>query len=298
MQSMEPMAAQRATVRWPWLAMWIAATVVVALSVHVVMFDGLHVPHPENAKVPPFAIYLNTVLSMAAAITVYRLARDRFAGWSFPVRCLVLSGLFAMLAEALFRNFIMDGVVSHAWLYCLVENLASPIEYLVTGVLVVAIAPWLGSWWKNAAAALVTTAVTTFLINPPINAGFAKLVASFEYLDSGNIYNPPYGWQVDVPSYLTFLEPVIASFAICALVWDKLSDRPLRRLAEFIVLIMAMKGSILPVLLYSFFQKASLTASFLSESQFGLEILVMAAMTAAGWRLSRRRTSAADSGAQ
>jgi hypothetical protein len=48
MQSMEPMAAQRATVRWPWLAMWIAATVVVALSVHVVMFDGLHVPHPER----------------------------------------------------------------------------------------------------------------------------------------------------------------------------------------------------------------------------------------------------------
>ena len=58
---------------------------------------------------------------------------------------------------------------------------------------------------------------------------------------------------------------------------------------QFILLIMAMKGSILPTLVYSFYQRGRLPAAFLSESQFGLEVLVMAFLTAYGWQWSRIR---------
>jgi len=284
-----PAAPHRLNVSWLWLAIWIVATVAVSLSIHVVMLDGLHIPHPDNTHIPMPAIFLNDALSLTAAILVYRLGRERFAAWVFPIRCLVLGALYAMLAEALLRGFIMDGVVSHDWLYCLVENLARPVDYMIVAVLVVGLAPWLTSGWRIGLGALAIVAVTRFVIDPPIDAAFAKWVASLEYLDTGNLYNPPYGWQVIVPSYLTFLEPVVAAFAIAALVWDQLSARPVWRAGQFVLLIMAMKGSIAPTLIYSFFQHASPPAAILSESQFGMEILVMAAMTAVGWRFSQPR---------
>jgi hypothetical protein len=48
-----------------------------------------------------------------------------------------------------------------------------------------------------------------------------------------------------------------------------------------------MKRSIVPTLLYSFYQPRPLPAAILSESQFALEVLVMALLTSLGWQYSR-----------
>ena len=257
------------------------------------MLDVLGIPHPDIARVSRRAIFLNTALSVVATFLFYRLAAPTFVRWSLAVRCLLLTAVYAMLSEALFRNFIMDGVVSHAWRYCFVENLARPIEYLITCCLIVRLSTRLRSTPAIILAGIAIATAMFFLINPRIDSISDKLVASIEYLDTGNIYNPPYGWQVNVPSYLTFLEPVLASFAIAAFIWDKLSPRPILRTVQFALLVMAMKGSILPTLVYSFYQNIRLPAAVLSESQFGIEILVMALLTALGWRLSHRPSIAA-----
>ena len=52
---------------------------------------------------------------------------------------------------------------------------------------------------------------------------------------------------------------------------------------------MLMKGSVVPTLIYSFYQPLPLHAAILSESQFGLEILLMAFLTAIGWLYCARR---------
>ena len=278
------------TILWPRLALFVVLTTVLSLSVHVIMLDVLGIPHPDIARVSRRAIFLNTALSDVATFVFYRLAASTFARWSIAVRCLLLTAVYAMLSEALFRNFLMDGVVSHAWRYCFVENLARPIEYLITCCLIVLLATRLRSTSAIILAGIAVAVVMFFLINPYIDRVSDKLIASIEYLDTGNIYNPPYGWQVNVPSYLTFLEPVLASFAIVAFVWDKLSTQPILRTVQFALLVMAMKGSILPTLVYSFYQKSRLPAAVLSESQFGIEILVMALLTALSWRLSHRRS--------
>jgi hypothetical protein len=196
-----------------------------------------------------------------------------------------------MLGEALLRNFIMDVVVSHDWFYCLIENLARPIEYFIVGIMIVMVAPRLRAPWMVGAAGMMIAAVAMFAINPPVDGLFARLTASIEYLDTGNIYNPPYGRQVDVPSCLTWLEPVIAAYAIAALALDKLSPRPGWRLGQFVLLIMAMKRSLVPVILFSFYQPRPLQAAILSESQFTLEILALAVLTEIGWTRSTNPTA-------
>jgi hypothetical protein len=272
----------------PRLTLCIVLTTVLSLSVHVLMLDVLGIPHPSVENVPQFIVLINQALSITATILFYRLATPTFERFPMIGRCLLLTAIYAMLNEALLRSFIMDVVVSHDWIYCFVENLARPLEYLAVCSLIVAFAPRLKGAWAITAGGILIAALSMFAINPPIDRGFRALIDSLEYLDTGNIYNPPYGWQVNVPSYLTFLEPVIASYVIAALVLKRLSLTSTHQILLFVLLIMSMKRSIVPTLVYSFYQSRPMPAAILSESQFFLEILVMAFLTSLGWRLSRR----------
>lgn len=273
-------------VRWLRLFACMVATTVLSLSIHVLMFDVFGISHPDNSHLPAMAIVCNDALSFTAAIAFYQLAQDWLGRFPLIARCLTLTAIYSMLGEALLRNFIMDVVVSHDWVYCFVENLPRPTEYLITCSAIAIIAPYLKAPWTMAAGGFAIAAVALFAIYPPINHLFDRVLASIEYLDTGNIYNPPYDWHVDVPSYLTFLEPVSASFVIAASTFHNLSRQPWRRTVQFVALVMAMKGSIVPIALYSFYQHRSLAAAILSESQFTLEILAMAVLTAIGWQLS------------
>jgi hypothetical protein len=269
------------------LTLCIVLTTVLSLSVHVFMLDVLGIPHPSIKNVPQFIVLINQALSITATIFFYRLAKPSFERFSIIGRCLLLTLIYAMLNEALLRSFIMDVVVSHDWVYCFVKNLPRPLEYLAICCLIIIAAPRLKSVWAITAGGVIITALSAFAINPPIDRIFRVLVNSLEFLDTGNIYNPPYGWQVNVPSYLTFLEPVIAGYVIAALVLKRLSLKSTHQVGLFVLLIMSMKRSIVPTLVYSFYQSHPLPAAILSESQFFLEILVMALLTSLGWRFSR-----------
>ena len=276
-------------VHWPLL---VAATIfsgVAAMSVHVVMFDVLLVPHPEITSVPHAAIFANDALSLIATIWLCRLLQPELLGISFFWRCLLVAALYAMLGEALFRSFLMDGVVSNAWRFSFIENLTRPSEALVSCSLVVLVAPHLRRRWQVVVAGIAIAALAALVINPLLSGALDRLTASFEYLDTGNIYNPPYGWQVNVPSYLTFAEPVFACLLIAATAWRKLAGPLIARLALFTLTIMAIKGAIMPTLVYSFFQNLPLPRAIASESQFGLEILVLAMLSALSWHFSAPR---------
>jgi hypothetical protein len=269
------------------LALCILLTAVLSLSVHVLMLDVLGIPHPSTDGVPQLIVLINQAFSITATIIFYRLATPTFERFPVVGRCLVLTAIYAMLNEALLRGFIMDVVISHDWIYCFVQNLARPLEYLAVCSLIVVLAPRLKVGWAITGGGILIAAFSMFAINPPIDRGFRVLIDSLEYLDTGNIHNPPYGWQVNVPSYLTFLEPVIAGYVIAALVLKRFPAPSKRQIGLFVLLILSMKRSIVPTLLYSFYQPRPLPAAILSESQFALEVLVMALLTSLGWQYSR-----------
>jgi len=262
---------------------WLALIVGASLSVHVVMLDVLSIPHPTTDQVPDWTRLLNEVGSVLAAGVFYRLARASLRTQSITTHWLFLWVLFTMLHEALFRNFIMSGVVSHDWFYCLVANLPEPLVMLmVSGLVVVAAERFEGIPFT---ALLVSIGATAhYVFRPGVAAAFQPVIAHFEYLDTGNIYNPPYNWHVNVPSYLTFFEPAASAFAIAGLVWAALPRKSFTRTVTFVLLIVTLKGSLLPLLIYSFYQPRPLGAALLSESQFFLEVLLMAVLTAASWQ--------------
>ena len=276
------------SVHWPLLIGGMTVTAVVAMSVHVVMFDVFMVPHPQLSSVPRAAIFVSEALSLIATTWLCRVLQPGLLTVPLPLRCLLVAALYAMLGEALLRNFLMDGVVSNAWRFSLIENLTRPAEDLVACSLIVLLTPRVRSVWQVVALGVAIATVSALLINPALSGSLDRLTASFEYLDTGNIYNPPYGWQVNVPSYLTFAEPVLASFVIVALVWRKLAGSFTHRLVQFTLLIMAIKGAIVPTLVFSFFQNMPVFRGIVSESQFGLEIMVLGLLTGISWRFSTR----------
>jgi hypothetical protein len=270
------------------LTLCIVLTTVLSLSVHVLMLDVLGIPHPSTGGVPQPIVLINQALSIIATIIFYGRATPTLERFPILGRCLLLTAIYAMLNEALLRSFIMDVVVSHDWIYCFAENLAAPLKYFAVCSLIVGFAPRLKGGWAITGGGILIAALSMFAINPPIDRGFRVLIDSLEYLDTGNIYNLPYGWQVNVPSYLTFLEPVIAGYLIAALVLKRLAPTSHRQIWLFVLLILAMKRSIVPTLLYSFYQPRPFSAAILSESQFALEVLVLALLTSVGWRFSLR----------
>jgi hypothetical protein len=94
------------TILWWRLAPCIVLTAVLALSIHVVMLDVLAIPHPDVTRVSSRAVFANDALSVIATFMFYRLAKG-LAALPLVQRCLLLTAVYAMLKEALFRNFIM-----------------------------------------------------------------------------------------------------------------------------------------------------------------------------------------------
>ena len=38
---------------------------------------------------------------------------------------------------------------------------------------------------------------------------FRHILASIAYLNHEEVYKAPYGWQIEVPAYITYMEPVV-----------------------------------------------------------------------------------------
>ncbi len=106
-------------IRWPVLILGMGLTLVAALSVHVVMLQGLHVPFPNNTLVAWPPRYLNMALAMLAMILFNDVATPWMASRSWLSRTVLLFLVFSMLREELVRAVVMDGVTTTAWTFSL-----------------------------------------------------------------------------------------------------------------------------------------------------------------------------------
>ena len=269
----------------PRLIAGLAVAGVLGLSVHVIMLQVLHIPFPQDD--PPYWARLLNIAGMAIAVLIFLdLARPALEGRSFVARWLILAALLAMLRETV-RGAAMAGVVTTAWTFSLAQMLVPILLWLAIGLLCTAAAPWLRSLWSKVLGGLVIAAAALWL-SPAIGAALSPLFEALAPLAHPDVYELPYPWQVMIPAYLTYAEPVIACALIARLVWDRLPAPPAQRLALFVALILFMDTMVLRTFLFSFFSGGPLGAAMLSESQFMLEVLVLAALTGLTWAWSHR----------
>jgi hypothetical protein len=273
-------------VNWPRLIAGLAIAGIVSLSVHVIMLQGLHIPFPQDDP-PYWARLLNNACMIFAVFIFLDLARPALERRGFLTRWLILFALLAMLRETL-RGAVMGAVVTTAWTFSLVQLLVPLSLWLAIALMCTFAAPFLRPLWSKLVGAFAITAVALWL-SPIIGAAFSPLFERLAQLSHPDVYDLPYPWQVMIPAYLTFAEPVIACALIARLVWPRLPSPPALRLAAFVILILFMDTMVLRTFVFSFFIDAPIGTALLSESQFLLEFLTLATLTGLVWAGSHRR---------
>jgi hypothetical protein len=265
-------------------------TLIVSLSVHVFMLQVLRIPFPDFKGISVWAPLLNTTLAVFALIFVCAAAQTRIGRFSKATQCILVFLLYAMLKES-FRGILMNGFVTRGWAFATVAGLPGLGYTFLLSSLVVMLTPALRSVWLKAGGAVLLAGIAIFVVRPALGSIFAHVLKAVAHLEHPEIYSFPYGWQVLIPAYITYAEPVIACTSIAFLVWGRLSKKIGTRLLQFSLLILSIRGMLLPTFIYSFYSKAKLTTAMLSQSQFLFETLALAVLTAVVLQLAMIRPS-------
>lgn len=275
-------------ITWPKALLGMAITCIVSLSVHVVMLQVLNVPYPADYPTTGWPVFANLALTALALIYFYRLTTDDFARFSLPVRWLLVFILTAMLREALFRLPIMNAIATTAWIYSLVDSLPRLLILFLMSGLVVLAAPWLRQLWQMSLGAMLMASVLYFGAQPLIDKAFGYLLTSIAYLNHEEVYKVPYGWQIELPAYITYMEPVIACFVMVLLVWDRLEGSSFIKICQFTLLVLLINRTFIRPFVYVFYSKFTPMIALLSMGQFFLEALSLALLTVLTWRLCQK----------
>jgi hypothetical protein len=258
---------------------------IVSLSVHVFMLQVMHIPFPDFAGISVWAPLLNTALAVFALVVVCADAQPQIARFSKGTQCLVIFLLYAMLKET-FRGIVMNGVVTRGWGFDVVAGLPGLSYTFVISSVIVFLTPLLRNVWARVGGAVLLAGIAIFAVRPALSYIFAPALKAVAHLDHPEVYSFPYGWQVLIPAYITYVEPVVACMCVAFLVWGRMSAKTGIRIFQFSLLILSIRGMLLPTFVYSFYSKAKLSTAMLSESQFLFETLALAILTAVVWQIS------------
>jgi hypothetical protein len=268
------------------LAIGILFTSVAALSVHAVMLQVLHVPFPDLSAISPAYKFSIRVMATLGLIVFWQLAllkRHRSLVRQFAALFLFST----MLTENLFRAPFMDAYCTNAWIFIFVANIPKLLTMALAALMIVTAAPKLPLNWQKIAGALVITALGAFVTGPLFDKAMAPLMGAIAGLaPTGEWCALPYGANVLIPAYITFLEPALACLAGAALVWDQLSRSKGLRFAQFTVLILLIKNALITPFVYAVLSKGPFLSALASDGQFALEAMALALLTGITWEWS------------
>jgi hypothetical protein len=272
------------------------ATLVIALSVHVIMLQNLHVPYPHPSAEPPWIGFAKAVLAVGAVAGFYRLARPSLPS-SMVAQVLIVFALDAGLKESV-RLAIMSGLTTTAYAYSLLHALNGAMILLIRDLLVVALASFIKHSEILVPALVAIAAFVNFVLQPTIAHIFSTLSDALHLVEHAEVYTEPYGLGIEIPAYLTFAEPVVACMIMAVLVWPRLGGRSVPAFVRrFAILILLVRGTLAFMLLDSFLLPQPLWLASLSTGQFCFEPLTLAVLTALVWLRCNGRSRTVSTGA-
>ncbi len=263
-------------------------TLFISLSIHIVMLQVIGVGFPDHSPVPKIPKLLNTWFSILALFTFYYLAKEKLSKKSVAIQTLIVFAIYSMIKESLIRANVMEGVVTTAWLFPFIKSAPGLLNYLILALVVVLSNRFLYKKWQLLIASILATALYTSAVQPLMDAAFSPVIASYSYMAHEAIYQMPYGWQVMIPAYLTFAEPVFAAFLLLYFIWENIGVKNFHKIVLTSILISLLKGTLLPLFIYTPFMKSNLTSAIVSEAQFTLEFLALGILAALFWSWYRK----------
>lgn len=274
----------------PILLSGMLVTAILSLSIHVVMLQVLNIPYPSVKIHAPTADFLSkTVLSILAFIYLAQFAAPALARQSRAVQCGILFAIWMGLLETT-RGAFMEGYCTDAFTYAFATKIPELLPPLIVAAVVVSSSGWLDTAWKKVAAALALGALLKFVLVPLSAFALKAPLASLAFLaPQGEWCQLPYGLNVLIPAYLTFIEPTLACVTAAALVWPRLSGNITLRIVQFIVLIVSLNKILLASFVYMLYAHLPPLTALASMGQFALESLLLAAGIGLTWAWVSRR---------
>jgi len=214
---------QQYNINWLKFSIGVIISLVLSLSVHVVMLQGMNVAFPDFTVITVPFKFFTRVVSVLGLMFFWELA-DKKVGGAIAKKWALLVIIDAMLTESLFRGPFMNGYCSNSICYMLINNIPNLLAIAVMCGLIVFSISRLTNFFLKFWAAAAIAATFMFVASPLITAAWKPVMNSIAYLAPTNEWcKLPYGPEVLIPSYISFIEPVMASMIMVILIWDKLS---------------------------------------------------------------------------
>ncbi len=276
-------------VSWPILIVGAIVTMVLSLSVHAVMLQGLHVPYPYNFPSTGWARLPDGFLSVCGAIYLSARLPQSIRKRSFGLRCALLFLLLATIHEVFFRAPFMEFInLSNFTLYPFIDNIPKLIPLAVIAIGVESWTRHERSFRAHLVAAALLAATAGLLVKPFAYHAFAGVIHFTEAREGHERYGLPYDWHILLPAYLTFFEPVIAALVIGLAIRPKLPSTPLTRFGITATLILALKGPVFAPLVNIHYANTGALTAVLSYAQFTFETMALGILTAATLHFSSK----------
>ena len=255
---------------------------VLALSVHAVMIQALHVPYPSNFPHTGWARLPDGILSVAGAFYLSEHLPESIRRRSFGLRCTLIFLSLATIHEVFFRAPFMEFInLSNFTLYPFIDNIPKLIPLAVIAIAVDSWTRRQTSFGANLIAAALLAALAGLVIAPFASHAFAGVLHFTEAREGNQRYGLPYNWHILLPAYLTFFEPVIATLVIGRAIRSQLPPAPLTRFGITAALILALKGPVFAPLVNIQYAKLAPFAAILSYAQFTFETMTLGILPAA-----------------
>jgi hypothetical protein len=276
-------------INWAKFGIGIIVSIVLSLSVHIIMLQGMHVAFPDFSIITPPYKFISRMVSVLGLILFWKFADKKVDG-SFVKKWGLLFLIDAMLTETLFRGSFMNGYCTNSIGFMLIGNIPNLITIAVTCALVIFSAPRLNNFFLIFLASIAITVVFVFITSPLITMAWKPVMNAIAHLAPTSEWcKLPYGAEVLIPAYISFTEPVIACVTMAILVLDNLSPARWLKYLLFTLMVLAIKNQLLMPIFYAILGKDIFVTNLASEGQFALEAIALAITTAFTFEWSGKR---------
>ncbi len=203
---------------------------IISVSVHILILQYFQAP---ELKIGP---YLNQLCGLGirfctvlGSIFIYLLSKKHWEKIKLPHRVILFAILIMALTESLLRSSMMQIIVGTPWEFQILVAIPSYVGFLTLSFIICFFvdAASRRKQFKVLSYVLLAVLATVILIlmKNGLQSLLAPLLAHVPQPESSATSQLPYGVDILIPAYITYIEPTVASFIVFYLVKDQLPTR-------------------------------------------------------------------------
>ena len=278
-----------------WLGVYLLITGIIAVGIHIQMTKaGVSYPKWEPPEWVPLALFVLQnigVLWLSKRVKEWRVSQGFIRQWSVVfITMAALQELFIRLP--LTAGYTLDQQYLFLWVYSYLPELL--ITLMITGgIVAISSASALNGKVISILLVIIFSVLAFYFTLPTLKEITQPLMPYLTSPDSAGVLEVPYPWQVDVIASVTLIEPVMASFFICYLIYLNRYSGLQKLILQTIIALMVLTQSGAKFVFYMYYSSIeSHIERILSISQFTLQwVFIGVAVSAAIVYLTRKQRS-------